>query len=161
MQYRHDDLKSPWSVGLEAGLTGIYYYTDGGIYASPLDQLLLLADAAYRLSRPDITIKLSGGQYLHKDRGVRLDLVRQFTNVEVGVYAMKTINGATAGFNFAIPIPPGKIFQGKKARFRTTDEFRWEYFYTRGFKIGERYRTGYQLDQKLRQYHTQYLNGQK
>ncbi|ACT94564.1 hypothetical protein [Dyadobacter fermentans] len=74
---------------------------------------------------------------------------------------MKTNNGTTAGFNFAIPIPPGKIAQGRKVRFRTTDEFRWEYSYTRGFRIGERYRTGYQLDQKLRQYHTDYLNRQR
>lgn len=122
--------------------------------------VLALADVAYRLSSPDITMKISGGQYLNKDRGIRLDLIRQFVNVEVGIYAMKTINGATAGFNFALPIPPGKILQGKKARFRTTDEYRWEYYYTRGFQIGERYRTGYQLDQKLRQYHINYLNGQ-
>jgi hypothetical protein len=82
-------------------------------------------------------------------------LIRQFTNVEVGLYLMKT--------TMALPrvsiIPPGKILQGKKFRFRTTDEFRWEYNYTRGFRIGERYRTGYQLDQKLRQYHVDYLTG--
>lgn len=161
MQYRHDDLKSPLSFGLEAGLTGTYYYTHGGMYAGPVDQLLLLADAAYRLSHPDITLKLSGGQYLYKDRGVRFDMMKQFTNVEIGVYIMKTNNGGTGGFNFAIPIPPGKIFQGSKARLRTTDEYRWEYYYSRGFQIGERYRTGYQLDQKLRQYHVQYLNGQR
>jgi len=70
------------------------------------------------------------------------------------------IYNSTLGFNFAVPIPPGKIFQGKNARLRTTDEFRWEYTYTRGYKIGERYRVGYQLDQKLRQYHQDYLNTQ-
>ena len=87
-------------------------------------------------------------------------MVRQFTNVELGVYAVKTKNGSTLGFNFAIPIPPGKILQGKNARLRTTDEFRWEYTYSRGYKIGERYRLGYQLDQKLRQFHSDYLNRQ-
>lgn len=161
VQYRHTDMTNPWSFGAEAGLTGYYYYPRGGIYAGPLDQLFLQADVAYRLTQPDITLKLSGGQYLWKDRGVRVDFVKQFTNVEIGLYAMKTINGATAGFNFAIPIPPGKILQGQNARLRTTDQFRWEYSYTRGFQIGERYRTGYALDQKLRQYHTNYLNSQR
>lgn len=161
VQYRHTDMTNPWSFGAEAGLTGYYYYPRGGIYAGPLDQLFLQADVAYRVARPDITLKLSGGQYLWKDRGVRVDFVKQFTNVEIGLYAMKTTNGATAGFNFAIPIPPGKILQGQNARLRTTDQFRWEYSYTRGFQIGERYRTGYQLDQKLRQYHTNYLNAQR
>jgi hypothetical protein len=161
VQYRHHDLSGPWSFGLEGGLTGLYYYTRNGIYYEKMDHLLLVADAAYRLSRPDLTLKLSGGRYLAGDEGGRLELIRQFTNAEVGLYVMKTNNGTTAGFAFAVPIPPGKIAQGKKVRLRTTDEFRWEYSYTRGFRIGERYRTGYQLDQKLRQYHTDYLNRQR
>lgn len=161
VQYRHHDLTGPWSFGLESGVTGLYYYTRKGIYYESMKNLLIVADAAYRISRPDVTLKLSGGRYLAGDEGGRLDLIRQFTNVEVGLYVMKTNNGTTAGFNFAVPIPPGKIAQGKKIRFRTTDEFRWEYSYTRGFRIGERYRTGYQLDQKLRQYHIDYLNRQR
>jgi hypothetical protein len=160
VQYRRQDFAGPWSFGLEGGLTGLYYYADKGIYYGNMDHLLVIADASYRLARPDITLKLSGGRYISGDDGGRLDLIRQFTNVEVGLYLMKTTNGTTAGFNFAVPIPPGKILHGKKFRFRTTDEFRWEYNYTRGFRIGERYRTGYQLDQKLRQYHVDYLNRQ-
>ncbi|MHA4737800.1 YjbH domain-containing protein [Dyadobacter sp. MSC1_007] len=160
LQYRHQDFTGPWSFGVEGGLTGLYYYADKGIYYGNMDKLMVIADASYRLAQPDITLKLSGGRYVSGDEGGRMDLIRQFTNVEVGLYVMKTTNGTTAGFNFAVPIPPGKILQGKKFRFRTTDEFRWEYNYTRGFRIGERYRTGYQLDQKLRQYHVNYLNGQ-
>lgn len=160
LQYRRADLSKPWSFGLEVGLTGFYYYPRGGIYYENMDQLMLLADVSYRFKGPDVTVKLSGGQFLWKDKGARVDLVRQFTNVELGVYAVKTQNGSTLGFNFAIPIPPGKIIQGKHARLRTTDEFRWEYTYSRGYRIGERYRTGYQLDQKLRQFHQNYLNRQ-
>jgi len=160
IQYRRADLGKPLSFGVEAGLTGYYYYPKGGIYVEKLDQLLFLVDAAYRFRGPDMTVKLSGGQFLWSDKGARFDLVRQFTNVEIGVYATKTENGSTVGFNFAVPIPPGKIAQGRRARLRTTDEFRWEYTYTRGYQIGERYRLGYQLDQKLRQYHQDYLNHQ-
>lgn len=160
VQYRHANLAKPWSFGMEAGLTGFYYYPRGGIYYESLDQLLLLADVSYRFKGPDLTLKLSGGQFLWKDRGARIEMVRQFTNVELGVYAVKSQNGSTLGFNLAIPIPPGKLLQGKHARLRTTDEFRWEYTYTRGYRIGERYRVGYQLDQKLRQFHQDYLNRQ-
>ncbi|WP_428661386.1 YjbH domain-containing protein [Runella sp.] len=160
VQYRHTDLSKPWSYGLEAGYTGFYYYPRGGIYFEDLKQLLLLADVAYRFPTHDVTLKLSGGQFLWQDKGVRFDFIRQFTNVEVGLYITKTQNGSTAGFNFAVPIPPGKIAQGQHVRLRTTDEFRWEYTYTRGYKIGERYRLGYQLDQRLRQYHRNYLNRQ-
>lgn len=159
-QYQHMNLAGRWSYGLEAGLTGFYYYPRGGIYYESLRELLLLANAAYRFPAQDLTVNVSGGQYLAKDRGVRVDLVRQFTRVEIGLYAMKTGNGATLGFNLAVPIPPGKIAQGEHLRLRTSEEFRWEYTYTRGYNIGERYRLGYQLDERLRQYHRSYLGNQ-
>ncbi len=160
VQYRHADLSKPWSFGLEAGLTGFYYYPKGGIYYERLTQLLLLADVSYRFAAPDVTLKLSGGQFLWKDQGARLEMIRQFTNVALGLYGTKTKNGSTVGFHIAVPIPPGKILQGKNARLRMADEFRWEYTYTRGYKIGERYRMGYNLDEKLRQFHRDYLNNQ-
>ncbi|GGH19954.1 hypothetical protein GCM10007423_00020 [Dyadobacter endophyticus] len=153
LQYRHQNFTNPWSFGLQSGITGLYYWAEKGIYYEKMDNMLLLADVAYRLPYHNITMQLSGGRYLAGDNGARLDLIRQFTNVEVGFYIMKTSYGTTAGFNFAVPIPPGKIIQGKRVRLRTNDEFRWEYAYTRGYRIGERYRTGYQLDQKLRQYY--------
>ena len=160
LQYRLANLANPWSLGLETGLTGDYYYPKGGIYYDKADNLLLLADVSYRLSNPDLTFKLSGGRYLAGDTGARVDLFRQFSNVEIGFYATTTTNGSTIGFNFAIPIPPGKLLQGKHFRLRTSEQFSWEYTYTRGYKIGERYRLGYQLDQKLRQYHSYYLSRQ-
>jgi len=153
LQYRHQSFTNPLSFGVQSGVTGLYYWAEKGIYYGKMDNLLLLADVAYRLPYHNVTLQLSGGRYLAGDDGARLDLIRQFTNVEVGLYIMKTSFGTTAGFNFAVPIPPGKILQGKKIRLRTNDEFRWEYAYTRGYRIGERYRTGYQLDQKLRQYY--------
>lgn len=160
VQYRHSDLTKPWSFGVETGLTGVYYFPKGGFTYSRPSELLLVADVAYRLPVHAITLKVSGGQYLYQDRGVRVDFVRQFTNVEIGFYAMKTGNGSTGGFNFAIPIPPGRIAQTQHVRLRSTEEFRWEYSYTRGYEIGLRYKVGYQLDALLRQYHQGYLSSQ-
>lgn len=160
VQYRHIDLTRPWSFGIETGLTGAYHFPKGGFTYSRPNELLLIADVAYRLPVRNITLKVSGGQYLYQDRGARVDFIRQFTNVEIGFYAMKTNNGSTGGFNFAIPIPPGRIAQTQHARLRSTEEFRWEYSYTRGYAIGLRYKVGYQLDALLRQYHQGYLRNQ-
>lgn len=159
-QYRRTDFQSPWSYGLELGLTGMYYYPRGGLYYEKMDKLLVLADVEYRFQKIDLLLKATAGQFLYGDKGVRFDFIRQFTNVEIGLFAVATQNGSTAGFNFAIPIPPGKIVQTRGFRLRTGEEFRWEYLYAGGFKIGERYQTGYQLDQRLRQYHQWYLNRQ-
>lgn len=159
-QYRHSDLTQNWSYGLEASYTGLYYFPPNGIFYESLRQLMVLADVAYRIPQRDITIKLSGGQYMYQDRGVRLDVIRQLGSVEIGFYAQKTVNGGTGGFNFAIPIPPGRIVQTQRFRLRSTEEFRWEYAYTRGYNIGSRYKVGYQLDALLRQYHNSYLQNQ-
>ncbi|WP_165372248.1 YjbH domain-containing protein [Emticicia agri] len=160
VQYRFFDVNKHWSFGLEGAYTG-YYRISGEYfeYQKP-EYVLLLGDISYRMYKHDITLKLSGGQYLYNDRGIRFDLIRQFTNVEIGFYALKTTNGASVGFNFAVPIPPGSIVKTKHFHLRTADEFRWEYLYVKGYNIGERYRTGYQLDEKLRMYHSSYWNNQ-
>ncbi len=159
-QYRNADPTSRWSAGLEAGLTGFQYFPPSGFYYEPLRDLLLLADVAWRIPTRDVTLKLMGGQFLYQDRGLRAEFIRQFPDVEVGLYVMKTGNGSTGGFNFAIPIPPGRLLQSRKARLRTSEEFRWEYSYSRGYRIGTRYRVGTPLDALLRQYHRDYLRNQ-
>ncbi|MBD2753294.1 YjbH domain-containing protein [Spirosoma validum] len=161
LQYRRANLTKPWSFGLEASLTGDYYFPTRGIYYESMNKAMVLADVAYRFRKHDITLKLSGGQYLYQDRGVRLDFIRQIYSVEVGIFAMKTSKASTAGFNFAIPIPPGRLAQSKRFRLRTTEEFRWEYSYNGGGNnVGLRYRLGNQLDALLRQYHSDYLRQQ-
>lgn len=161
VQYRWANLTKPFSVGLEGSVTGNYYYPERGIYYESMNQVMLLADVAYRIKKRDVTLKLTGGQFLYKDQGVRLDFIRQLYSVEVGVYATKTTRGTTAGFNFAVPIAPGRIAQSRRLRLRTTEEFRWEYTYNgSGANVGTRFRVGNQLDALLRQYHADYIHQQ-
>jgi hypothetical protein len=159
-QYRWADLRKPLSFGLESSLTGFYFYPTKGLYYESPNQLMLVADVAYRLPVHAITVKLSGGQYLDKQRGARLDLIRQFANVEIGAFATKLPGDYTFGFNLAIPIPPGRFVQGQRARLRTTEEFRWEYNYNGTANIGAPYRIGTRLDALLRQYHQGYWRDQ-
>jgi hypothetical protein len=64
LQYRHQNFTNPWSFGLQGGLTGLYYWAEKGIYYEKMDNLLLLADVAYRLPYHNVTVQLSGGRYL-------------------------------------------------------------------------------------------------
>lgn len=160
VQYRNFNVNKHWSYGVEGSYSG-YYRISGDYFQYQVPkQLLVLADASYRFFKHDITLKLTGGQFLYDDKGARLDFIRQFTNVEIGFYVLKTAGGSSVGFNFAIPLAPGVILQNKRMRLRTADEFRWEYLYVRGYQIGERYRTGYQLDEKLRMFHGKYWDNQ-
>ena len=160
IQYRHFDINKHWSYGLEGSYSEYYRFSGQYFEYQKPAHLLLFADISYRIFKHDVTLKLSGGQYLYQDRGVRFDFIRQFTNVEIGFYALKTVNGTSVGFNFAVPVPPGTILKNKRFRLRTAEEFRWEYLYVKGYNLGEYYRTGYKLDEKLRMYHSSYWNSQ-
>lgn len=159
-QYRWADLTGPWSFGVEGSLTGFYFFPSRGYSYQRPNQLMLFADVAYRLPIHALTLKLQAGQYLDQERGVRLDLIRQFTNVEIGFFVTKLPVSSTLGFNFAIPVPPGRVVQGKRVRLRTSEEFRWEYNYNGTANVGSPYRLGTRLDALLRQYHRDYLRSQ-
>ncbi|TAE28706.1 MAG: hypothetical protein EAZ91_14560 [Cytophagales bacterium] len=159
-QYRWADLSGPWSFGVEGSLTGFYFFPARSYYYERPNQLMLFADVAYRLPVHALTLKLQAGQYLDQQRGVRFDLIRQFTNVEIGFFVTKLPVSSTLGFNFAIPVPPGRVVQGRHTRLRTSEEFRWEYNYNGSANVGAPYRLGTRLDALLRQYHRDYLRSQ-
>jgi hypothetical protein len=102
--------------------------------------------------------KLSAGQFLYADKGVRLEMINQFRKAEVAFFGVSTQNGSTLGIKISFRIWPGSIVETSKFRVRTPDDFSYNYIYTAGYKIGENYRLGYNLDEKLRQYHQSYWN---
>ena len=163
VQYRHWSAVRPWAYGFEASLSGEYYFFRSGQFHGPLQERLLLGNVSYRLKKPSVTLQATFGQFLFQDRGIRGDFIRQFDRVDVGLWSSLTTNGATLGFNLAIPLwprghYPGVQGKGKQApRLRMAEEFRWEYNYTRGYRIGERYRLGPRLDERLRMYEQPYL----
>ena len=159
-QFRFAPLDSRWSVGFEAGYTGFYYFEKGVVYSQPLSDKLLIGDVEYRLPIADLSVKLSAGQFLFEDKGARAEVIRQFGAVDVGLYLSRTEIGSTAGFQFAFPLFPGKIFRTNKVEVRTTEEFRWEYSYSNR-PVARKYRLGTpRLSDQLRQYNFLFLQDQ-
>lgn len=154
-EYRRMDFNKNFSFGAELSYTGFYFLPSSGIYRTELDELVVLADVEYRLPfEPMVSLKLSGGQFLFRDRGVRMDFIRQYGAVDVGFFAAKTEAGFNGGFQFAFPLFPGKILRTQKVELRTTEEFRWEYGYNNEEVVGRSFRLGYpKLSDWSRQYH--------
>lgn len=161
VQYRYDDFDKPWSLGLESAFTGYYFIPGRKLNTDPPNDLILLLDVEYRLRKTDLTLRLSGGQFIGRDRGVRGDLIRQYGGVDIGIFAAKTINGMSGGFQFAFPLFPGKIARGKNWELRTTEEFRWEYNYSHAASIGRTFRIGMpKISDQLRQYNASFIRAQ-
>ncbi|AWV98036.1 YjbH domain-containing protein [Arcticibacterium luteifluviistationis] len=160
VEYQHMDFNKRWSYGAEFSYTGYYYLYPTSYKYTDLRELLALANLAYRFPKNDLTINLMAGQFLYNDKGARIELIRQYSKAEIGLFGSFTENGATIGVNLAIKIPPSGSLESKNIRLRTMEDFKWEYVYSRGFKIGERFRSHYKLDQKLRQFHRSFWNNE-
>ncbi|GGF31752.1 YjbH domain-containing protein [Echinicola rosea] len=159
-QYRYAPLESRWSVGVEVAYTGFYYLQSSQFYMENPNDWMLIGDVEYRTPIEDVSLKLSGGQFLYKDRGARLDMIKQFGNVDIGVFGALSKAGNTIGFQFAFPLYPGKILRGKKLELRTTEEFRWEYNYHNENSIVQGFRTGTpKLTDISRQYNGRFIRG--
>jgi hypothetical protein len=157
-QYQYQNFKSLLSYGFEASVSGKYYYYPEVFKYTVPNQFLFLANTSYRFRKKDISLKLSGGQFLYSDRGIKVEMINQFRLADVSFYGLATKNGATLGVRLSFRIWPGPILETSKFRLRTTDDFTYNYIYTAGYKIGENYRLRYNLDEKLRQYHQGFWN---
>jgi len=117
-----------------------------------------LLSIEYRYTPYDVIGKLQAGNYLYNDLAVRFDVLRQFGEVHLGFFALVSSSSEfNGGFNFAIPLPPGKYMKPKFARLRQAGHFRWEYR-AKGFtKNGTFYKTGHNLFETMLDYNPDYL----
>lgn len=158
LEYRHSPAESPWSYGIEAAYTGYYLIEGSSYYNSSLSDLYVVADVEYRLPLQNLSLKISGGQFLFNDQGLRADLIRQFGSVDLGLYVAATDSGNSAGFQFAFSIFPGAIFRTPHVELRTTEEFRWEYNYNNFDPVAQKFRLGMpRLSDILRQYKQDFI----
>ncbi len=156
IQYIKSPLDQSWSWGVENSLTGYLYFYPKSLKYTPLDDLVLIGHLAYRLKKEDIIFKLTGGQFLHRDKGARLEIIRQFSKAEVSLFSLFSQNGSTIGIDLAFRIPPGKIIQNQKFRLRTGNEYPFQYIYSSGYSIAENFRLLTDMDRMLRQFNSNY-----
>ncbi|SDR77862.1 YjbH domain-containing protein [Christiangramia echinicola] len=158
LEYRFARMDSRWSFGFAGGVTGFYRLYGLEYYSEPVDDLYGVADVEWRTGIEHTTLKLSAGQFLYQDKGMRLDLIKQFAAAELGLFAARTDIGTTGGFQFAFSLFPGKILRGKKNEVRTTEEFRWEYTYNNEDPVAQQFRIGMpRLADLLRNYNEAWI----
>jgi hypothetical protein len=100
------------------------------------------------------------GKFLAEDKGWRLDILRQFREVDIGFYVLNTELGTNSGFNFSVPIFPPKYLPPGPIRVRTAKYFPWEYRHYRFSESGFRYKTGNNPDDFLKRLNPDYIENQ-
>lgn len=158
LEYRFMPLNNRLSLGFRYAKTGFYYFPENAVFFDSIDDDLLLVNLEYLFRKERISASFDFGQFLFADKGMRASLFKQYKNIEIGLFATLTQTGRTAGFNFMIPIFPGKIFRSDFFEFRSNDSFRWEYTYSNEGQIGRDFNSNRSLKNKLRRYNSNLLN---
>ncbi len=134
------------SVGAELGLTGAVSYAREGWYRTPMDGRTALVDATWRIARHDLLLRTTAGAFLEDERGVRVDVVRQFGELEIGWFGAKTGGGSNGGVMLRLPLFPAKRPPQARVRLFAADAFRWQYRYRGLVPGGRRFTTGNALE---------------
>ncbi len=146
-----------WSVGAQTGLTGATSFASDGWAFAPVRDPTALADLAWRSARYDLLLRATAGAFLGRERGVRLDVVRQFGELEVGWFVLGSPEGANGGATLRIPLLPARHAAPGPLRLRAADAFRWQYRYRAFVPWGRSYGTGNALEEFNRRLNPDYV----
>jgi hypothetical protein len=135
-----------WAAAVNAGYTGFAACLNRVWYHSDLTNWTYWFSGEYRFPELDFTVKTGYGKFLYQDDGWRFDIHRQFGEVSVGFFAMRTEGGRNGGFAFSIPVFPAKRMAPNRFRISPALSFPWSYRY-RGMPVyGIQYDTQNRLD---------------
>ncbi len=114
-------------VGATLGYTGQVQLVEGMFTYTPVDVFTWFCDASWRFAAYDLTIRAGYGGFINGDRGWRVDVSRQFGEVSIGFFAMRTGGLVNGGFNFIVPLPPRRYGTKNHIRVRPASYVPWEY----------------------------------
>jgi hypothetical protein len=157
-EYRFSPFDSRLSFGFRYAKTGFYFFPNKSIFFDSVTDNLVLGNVEFLFPNERISVSLDIGQFLEKDEGVRLSLIKQYRNIEIGFFSSATKLGNTSGFNFTIPLIPGKLIRSKSFELRTNDSFRWEYSYSNEGAIGRDFNATRSIKNNLRRFNSNLFN---
>lgn len=139
-----------WFAGAELGQTGQTSFARGGWRRSEMDDRTALVEGGWRDLRHGVRVTATAGAFLRDQRGVRLEVVRQFGEVDLGGFAMTSEQGTNGGAVLRIPLGVSRHPKPRALRLRAADAFRWEYRYYGFVPGGRRFRTASLGDEMTR-----------
>jgi len=128
------------SIASFSGMTKLYYYDAFKITGS--------ASIEYRIPAYDLTLGITAGKFLMGDESFRFDINREFNEIEIGFFAIRSRDGiSNGGINISIPLFPSHYWKPAAVRLKSDEIFYWSYLVKSDSDqlIGLRYNTGSRL----------------
>jgi len=137
------------NVGLNFGITSFASFAYNKFYYSDIFRWTGTISSEFRITEYDLTLGLTLGKFLMGDNSVRFDINREFGEIEIGFFAIRSKSGVSnGGINISVPIFPSKYWKPGFLRVRTAEYFTWSYLVRSNTPdlIGLRYNTGNRLN---------------
>ncbi|MEG8948037.1 YjbH domain-containing protein [Rosettibacter firmus] len=142
-------------AGFNLGYTGYLSFISNKIFYSDLYLWTTNFSVEYRINKYDLTLGILAGKFLYGDNSIRLNINREFGEVEIGFFIVHSDRGkSNGGLNFSIPLFPSTYARPSTVRLRTAESFRWEYKVKGELEslIGITYYTGNTFFRTLKKY---------
>ena len=137
------------NLDFNLGCTSFATFAGTKIYYSDQFTWTGSVSAEYRIPIYDLTLGVMAGRFLMGDESVRFDINREFGEIEIGFFAIRSKSGiSNGGFNISIPIFPAKYWKPSFVRIRPVENFTFSYLVRSNIDdmIGLRYNTGNRLN---------------
>lgn len=141
-------LNGDLSIGFNLGYTGYASFSGAKLFYSDPYLWTGSGNIEYRIQEYDLTIGLMAGKFLLGDNTVRVDINRDFGEVQIGFFALRSSNGlSNGGINIIIPFIPSKHLKPNFVRLKTVDYLPYSYLVKTNTDdlIGLRYNTGFRI----------------
>ena len=153
-------LNGRFCAGGYLGLTGYITYSSGYFNYWPLEKINYALYCEYRNPTYDFTTRLTAGKFLYDDLAVRVDLSRQFRELNLGLFVLKSEFGTVGGFNFIIPISPKKLMKPSYFRVNLAKYFNWEFRESTVDPSAATLNTNYDLNETVRNLNPDFIKKQ-
>lgn len=123
------------------GYTGQIYIYDRYLNIKPINTLSYNIKAYYYYPKLQVQTSIQLGQFIYNDKGIRVEIYRNFGETAIGFYAYYSENNWNGGFNYSIPIGAKKRKKSGAFRVVLPSHFDTEYNYKSDLTYGRYYET--------------------
>ncbi|MCK9411667.1 MAG: YjbH domain-containing protein [Prolixibacteraceae bacterium] len=154
-------------TGFSGGYTSLMYFGEGYFNYVPNDtKFNYTFFGEYREPKYDFTTRVTAGKFLYDDTAVRVDISRQFHELAIGLFVLKSTlhsdgeTGTVGGFNIIVPIAPRKALKPSKFRVNLARYFNWEFRERTVDPLATTYRTNRDWNETFRNLNPDFINKQ-
>lgn len=134
------------------GLTGYSEFIDDAFFIEKIDYLTYYMGFSLHFDLSKTVVEIFLGKFLYDEQGMRLNIYRNFGELELGFFGYRSFEYSNFGFFCSLPLFQKGINVSRFINLRTPHYFNWEYKTKAIGNRAEYFNTGNELHNVLRRF---------